>query len=111
MVEGYWGRRVLVAGGLGFIGLNLVEALLDAGAEVRVLNRSLDPLGLIWLGRIAGGRAVQVRQGEIGDARRLRRWLAGTSVVFNLAGLSGAARSLAEAGADMQVNVGGHLRF
>ncbi|MDQ6910482.1 MAG: NAD-dependent epimerase/dehydratase family protein, partial [Actinomycetota bacterium] len=36
----YAGRRVLVTGGTGFLGSNLVAALHGAGAEVRTLSRS-----------------------------------------------------------------------
>lgn len=37
------GKRVLVTGGTGFVGSNLVEALVEKGASVVVSYRSLDP--------------------------------------------------------------------
>ena len=42
MNDAYAGRRVLVTGGLGFIGSNLARALVEAGARV-VLVDSLVP--------------------------------------------------------------------
>ena len=36
----FGGRSVLVIGGLGFIGVNLTQALLDAGARVTVMTPS-----------------------------------------------------------------------
>jgi nucleoside-diphosphate-sugar epimerase len=102
-------RRVLVTGGLGFIGLNLLPVLLDAGAQVRILNRSLHPLALAWLDRLRGRRPVEVIEGDIADAGRMPGWLEGMDVVMNLAGESGAVKSLREAQADMQVNIAGHL--
>lgn len=103
-------RRVLVPGGLGFIGLNLIPLLLENGARVRVLNRSLDPLAVRWLEQVAAGRPVELRQGDISDPR-MPEWLDGIDLVVNLAGESGAARSLADAQADMQVNIAGHLNL
>ena len=102
-------RLVLVTGGLGFLGLNLTSALLAAGARVRILNRSLHPLALSWLGTIADGHQVDLCQGDIADGDGMREWLAGVDVVLNLAGESGAVKSLQEARSDMQVNVAGHL--
>ncbi len=102
--------RVMLPGGLGFLGLNLVPLLLDRGARVRILNRSLDPLAVGWLERAAAGRPVELLQGDIADPR-MPEWLEGIDLVINLAGESGAAKSLSEAQADMQVNIAGHLNL
>ncbi|HSK80328.1 MAG TPA: NAD-dependent epimerase/dehydratase family protein [Thermoanaerobaculia bacterium] len=104
-------RRVLLTGGLGFLGLNLVPLLLEAGAAVRILNRTLHPLALSWLDHLRGDRSVEVIQGDIADAERMPRWLEGVDLVLNLAGESGAVKSLREAHVDMQVNIAGHLNL
>jgi nucleoside-diphosphate-sugar epimerase len=103
------GRLVLVTGGLGFMGLNLVGPLLDCRARVRILARSKDPLALSWLKHIAAGRAVEVEEGDIRDSSRLPRWLEDVDIVVSLAGESGALKSLQEAHTDIQTNVMGHL--
>lgn len=111
MTAGLHHRRVLLTGGLGFIGLNLVPRLLDAGARVRILNRSQEPLALAWLERLAGGRPVEIFRGDIAEADGMPAWLAGADLVINLAGESGAVKSVREAEADMQVNIAGHLNL
>ena len=103
-------RRVLLPGGLGFLGLNLVPLLLDHGARVRILNRSLDPLAVRWLEQATAGRPVELVEGDIADPR-MPEWLDGIDLVVNLAGESGAAKSLSEAQTDMQVNIAGHLNL
>lgn len=105
------GKRVLLTGGLGFLGLNLVPALLAAGAQVRLLNRSHDPLAVAWLARLAAGRAVELLRGNIADAERMPAWLRDVDLVLNLAGESGAVKSVQLAENDMQVNIAGHLNL
>jgi nucleoside-diphosphate-sugar epimerase len=105
------GRRVLLLGGLGFIGLNLIPELLRAGAGIDIVNRSLDPLALRWLDRQTGGRGVSVHQGDLRDAGGFQDRLDAADLIVNLAGESGAAKSERDALADAQVNVSGHLAF
>ncbi len=109
MPEELRGRCVLLLGGLGFIGLNLVPELLRAGARVEIVNRSLDPLALRWLDRQAGGREVGIHQADIRNVDGLQPWLDAADLVVNLAGESGAVKSVREALADSQATVGGHL--
>lgn len=101
--------HVLVTGGLGFIGLNLVAGLVEQNWSVRVLSRSADPLAVSWLDRIRRGRDVEVVIGDIADASTVRDALSRVHTVMDLAGESGAARSVSHAFEDMAVNVAGHL--
>jgi GDP-L-fucose synthase len=90
----FWrGKRVLVAGGSGFIGSHLVESLLDAGASVSAtasteatLRRFLVPV----LGRI---RAVV---GDLSDAAHARAAVRGQDLVMYLAArVGGVAHNIA----------------
>lgn len=71
--------ETLVTGGTGFVGANVVRALLAVGATVRVLAR---PGGDR---RALAGLAVEIAEGELGDRASLRRAVAGVSTVFHVA--------------------------
>lgn len=107
--SGWPGRRVLVPGGLGFLGLNTVASLVRQGAFVRVLSRSLPPLALLWLDHLRHGLEVEVLEGDIANESGWPGWLDGIDTVIHLAGESGAAKSLQQAWLDLRVNVEGHL--
>jgi dihydroflavonol-4-reductase len=70
---------VLVTGGTGFIGANLVRELLDAGARVRVLARPGSNLLALT------GLDVEVVRGDLLDAASLRAALAGVAVLYHVA--------------------------
>jgi UDP-glucose 4-epimerase len=44
-LEFYRGRRVMITGGLGFIGSNLARQLVDAGAEVLIVDALIPDYG------------------------------------------------------------------
>jgi UDP-glucose 4-epimerase len=103
----YQGRRVLVVGGMGFIGSNLTRQLQHAGARVRILTRSIDTQReraeeLSRLGAV-------IEQGDVRDAAAVARAIAGQEVVFNLSGQSGAVRSIEDPHTDLDINYRGHL--
>lgn len=104
----YSGRRVLVLGGAGFIGLNLVRRLLEVGAEVRVFGHS-SPAGAA-VGRSILHR-VEFQEGDIRDPVAMGQAVAGPGVIFNLAGRSGSSASNAAPFEDLDVNARGQLTF
>ncbi len=79
----YKGARVLVAGGTGFVGRHIVEALLKAGAKVRVPvhERSLP---------IAGG-AVETVRADLTQQEDCLKACDGVQYVFQAAGAVAAA--------------------
>lgn len=112
MTANSWsGRRVLVTGADGFIGSHLTEALVRAGARVRAfcLYNSQGSLG--WLddtdAEIRG--ALEVRLGDIRDARFVERSVEGMDVVFHLAALIAIPYSYAAPESFVDTNVRGTL--
>ncbi len=77
-------RAVLVTGGASFIGSHLVDALLERGARVRVVD-DLSSGRLENIGSHVRSGSVEFIQGDLKDAAVARRGVAGRSVVFHLA--------------------------
>jgi nucleoside-diphosphate-sugar epimerase len=98
--------NVLVTGGAGFIGSNLVGALAGDGHPVRVLD-DLSTGHKENLDGVAGN--VEVVLGDVRDRALVRGALDGVEVVFHLAALPSVARSVADPRASHEVNVDGTL--
>ncbi|HMF98141.1 MAG TPA: NAD-dependent epimerase/dehydratase family protein [Vicinamibacterales bacterium] len=103
----YAGRRVLVAGGLGFIGAHLTTRLRALDADVTVVTQSLashqDDV-------VRFARAnVRLVEADVRDAAAIADAVTGRDVVFSLAGRSGAVQSMEDPAADLDVNCRGAL--
>ena len=101
--------RALVTGGAGFIGSHLVDALLDRGDEVTVVDdlstgrrQNLDSA----LARGAGLHEVDIR-----DAERVGTVLSGArpDIVFHLAAQIDVRKSIEDPAWDASINVGGTI--
>jgi UDP-glucose 4-epimerase len=97
-------HAVLVTGGAGFIGANLVRSLVESGVRVRVLD-DLSVGRLDYLNDLQGD--LEFRRGTIEDARAVSRAVRGMDAVVHLAALSGVAPSVARPERDFRINVVG----
>lgn len=103
----YRGRAVLVIGGLGFIGGRLSSALAAAGATTTAVTPSRQKHHDAAIELEA--RGVRVVEGDVRDRSQMAASVGGQDVIFNLAGQSGAVRSMEEPWDDLDVNARGML--
>lgn len=102
------GTECVVTGGLGFIGSNVVHALIGAGASVRVIDALVPDHG--GDRRNVEGCAVEVLEADIGDAR-VADVVDGADVIFNLAGQVSHTASMVDPERDLSLNAITHARF
>jgi UDP-glucose 4-epimerase len=100
------GERVLVTGGAGFIGSNLVKALVARGCEVTVL----DDLSSGYRTNLDPFPDVRLVEGDIRDPGAVDDAVQGASVVFHLAASVGNKRSIDRPLLDAGINVLGTLQ-
>jgi len=98
--------QVLVTGGAGFIGSNLVSGLLQRKHRVRVLDNLLSG----YASNLACYPDVEFFQGDVRDEAMVDRAVAGCEVVFHLAASVGNKRSIDLPIDDAEINVIGTLR-
>jgi UDP-glucose 4-epimerase len=103
--------RALVTGGAGFIGSNIVDALLARGDEVTVLDDVSTGRRENLEGALAAG--AELVEGDIRDAPGVARLLERLrpDVVFHLAAQIDVRRSIADAAFDARVNVEGTINL
>jgi UDP-glucose 4-epimerase len=101
--DSYRGRRVLVTGGLGFIGSNLCRTLADLGAEVLAVDSLLPDYGGNPFNLSGYEDRVRV---NIADVRGhgMEYLVRGQQVLFNLAGQVSHIDSMTDPFTDLEIN-------
>lgn len=81
----FWqGRRALVTGGAAFIGSNLVDALVQRGAQVRVVDNLSSGTRENIQGHLDAGR-IEFIEADLLEPTAVRRAVEGMQTVFHLA--------------------------
>ena len=97
------GRRVLVTGGLGFIGSNLARALVDLGARVSVVDSLVAEYGGNRRNLAGVARRVKIHVADVRDWSRLPRLVADQDFLFNLAGQTSHMDSMTDPQTDLDI--------
>ena len=103
-LDTYSGRPVLITGGLGFIGSNLARRLVEMGARVTLVDSLVPEYG----GNLANVTGIEdrvrVNISDVRDEHSMRYLVRGQDYLFNLAGQTSHADSMANPYTDLEIN-------
>ena len=99
-------KRILVTGGAGFIGSNLVRQLVLDGNSIIVLDNFISG----YKTNLSPYSEVQIIEGDVRDPGAVEKAMKGVDVVFHLAASVGNKRSIDNPLADASVNVLGTIQ-
>ncbi len=112
-VDRYKNLRVLVTGGAGFVGSNLVHALVSSGADVTVLDNFHPDYGAnqFNLEEIEDKDHLKVIHGSICDEHKVREAMQDIDLVFHAAAQCSHVDSMVNPWLDLEFNNLGSLRL
>jgi nucleoside-diphosphate-sugar epimerase len=111
MTEHYRDRQVIVTGGLGFIGSNLVLRLVELGARVTVIDGCIPGCGANEFNLASVRQRVEVIRADLSQSDLYESALASASVIFNLAGEISHIQSMRDPERDLRLNTFSQLRL
>lgn len=100
----YAGRKVLVTGGLGFIGSTLARVLVTLGARVTIVDSLIPEYGGNRRNLAGLLNSVRVHIADVRDWPKLPRLVRGQDVLFNLAGQTSHMDSMTDPQTDLDIN-------
>ncbi|HEY3118960.1 MAG TPA: NAD-dependent epimerase/dehydratase family protein [Chloroflexota bacterium] len=100
-------RRILVTGGAGFIGCNLVDALASRGDSVTIfdnLSRRGSEANLAWINQHYGANVTMVH-GDCRDSEALLDVARGQQVIYHCAAQTAVTTSVVDPRGDLEANL------
>ena len=105
----FCGKKILITGGLGFIGSTLARRLIETGAHVTLVDSLIPEYGGS-LFNIAGiEERVRVNISDVRDEHSMRYLVQGQDVLFNLAGQTSHMDSMQDPFTDLEINARAQL--
>jgi UDP-glucose 4-epimerase len=109
-VAGYYrNRKVMVTGGLGFIGSNIARRLLELGADVVVVDAMVPNFGGNRMNLADCDGQLEVCIANLNEGETINRLVRDREVIFNLAGQVSHLDSMTDPLTDLQANVSGQI--
>src|SRR4051812_6668354 len=97
-------KRILITGGLGFIGSNLARALVGLGARVSIVDSLIPEYGGNSHNLAGFASRVRIHIADVRDWPRLPSLVRGQDYLFNLAGQTSHMDSMTDPQTDLDIN-------
>ena len=104
MNNAFANARVLITGGLGFIGSNLTRRLVESGSEVTVVDSLIPEYGGNLYNVEDIRDRIQINVSDVRDSHSLQHLVQGKDYLFNLAGQTSHLDSMRNPMADLEIN-------
>jgi UDP-glucose 4-epimerase len=103
-LDHYRGRRVMITGGVGFIGSNLARQLIDLGAEVLLVDSLIPDFGgnLFNIQDVSGRLRLNIA--DVRMQSTMEALVRDRDVIFNLAGQVSHIDSMRDPNTDLEIN-------
>ena len=104
MRKSFEGAKVLITGGLGFIGSNLARRLVELGSDVTVIDSLIPDYGGNLYNVEAIRDRIQINVSDVRDTHSLQHLVQGKDYLFNLAGQTSHLDSMTNPMPDLEIN-------
>ena len=111
LASAFAGARVLLTGGLGFIGSNLAIRLVGLGSEVLLVDSLLPNYGGNPFNIAPIRERARIEKIDVRDTARLKPLIEGCDYLFNLAGQTSHLDSMLDPVTDLEINCVAQLRL
>jgi UDP-glucose 4-epimerase len=102
--EFYRGRRVMITGGLGFIGSNIARRLAELGADVLLMDSLIPDFGGNFFNIDGIADRVRVNIADVRQESTMNHLVRDREVIFNLAGQVSHIDSMRDPYTDLDIN-------
>ena len=100
----YRDRRVMITGGLGFIGSTLAHQLVELGARVLIVDSLIPDYGGNLFNVAASKTRVRVNIADVRQSSTMNHLVRDQEVIFNLAGQVSHIDSMQDPYTDLEIN-------
>ena len=102
-------KKILITGGLGFIGSNLARRLAECGNEVAVVDSLIPEYGGNLRNLHDFHDTIQISLSDIRDTHSINELIKGRDYIFNLAGQTSHLDSMENPFTDLDINAKAQL--
>jgi UDP-glucose 4-epimerase len=104
MKNHFEGKRVLITGGLGFIGSNLARKLVELGSHVQLVDSLIPEYGGNYFNVDSIKNQVEINISDVRDEFSMHHLVQKKDYLFNLAGQTSHLDSMKEPSKDLDIN-------